>query len=126
MSDIDALVDATLRVFNERDPDARLRAMAEVYRDDIVFTDAEGSLRGHAAISEKVQGLLDAAPGFVFVPVGPAHVLDDLIHAPWAFGPPDGEPVVRGVDISLVVDGRVARLYTVLLGAADGEPDRRR
>ncbi|WP_018332423.1 nuclear transport factor 2 family protein [Actinomycetospora chiangmaiensis] len=116
MPEIETLVDATLRVFNERDPDARLRVMAEVYRDDIVFTDAEGSSRGHEAISEKVQGLLDSAPGFVFAPSGPAHVLDDLIHAPWTFGPPDGEPVVRGVDMSLVVDGKIARLYTVLVG----------
>ncbi|GLZ56388.1 nuclear transport factor 2 family protein [Actinomycetospora sp. NBRC 106378] len=120
MPDIDTLVDATLLVFNERDPEARLRAMAEVYADDIVFTDVEGSLHGHVAISEKVQGLLDSAPGFVFTQAGPAHVLDDLIHAPWTFGPADGEPVVRGVDMSLVVDGKVARLYTVLLGAADG------
>ena len=120
MPDMENLVHATLRVFNERDPEARLQVMAEVYADDIVFTDVEGSLRGHAALSEKVQGLLDSAPGFVFTPVGEAHVLDDLIHAPWGFGPPDAEPVVRGVDMSLIADGKVARLYTVLVGAAEG------
>ena len=120
MPDIETLVDATLRVFNERDPDARARLMAEVYREDIVFTDAEGSLRGHAAISEKIQGLLDPAPGFVFTPDGPGHLLGDLIHSAWSFGPPGGEPVVRGVDMSLVVDGQVARLYTLLLGDTEG------
>ncbi|MCD2191460.1 nuclear transport factor 2 family protein [Actinomycetospora soli] len=120
MPDIESLVDATLRVFNERDPDARLRVMAEVYDRDIVFTDAEDTLRGHAAVSDKVQGLLDSAPGFDFTPDGPAHVLGDLIHAPWTFGPPDGEPVVRGVDMSLVADGKVVRLYTLLLGQAGG------
>jgi hypothetical protein len=116
MPDTETLVEATLRVFNERDPDTRLQIMGEVYADDIVFTDIEGTLRGHEAISEKVQGLLDSAPGFVFTPAGPATVLGDLIHAPWGFGPPDGEPVVRGVDVSLVADGKVVRLYTLLLG----------
>lgn len=120
MPDIDTLVDATLRVFNERDPEARLRIMGEVYADDIVFTDVEGSLTGHAAISEKVQSLLDSAPGFVFAHAGPSHVLGDLIHAPWTFGPVDGEPVVRGIDISLVANGKVVRLYTALLGNAEG------
>lgn len=120
MPDTDTLVDATLHVFNERDPQARLQIMAEVYDEAIVFTDAEGSLTGHAAISEKVQGLLGSAPGFVFTHDGPAHLLGDLIHAPWTFGPPDGEPVVRGVDMSLVANGKVVRLYTALLGNAEG------
>ncbi|GAB3683593.1 nuclear transport factor 2 family protein [Angustibacter aerolatus] len=116
MATVDELMRATLlEVFGERD-DARRRAAVErVYAPDVVFSDPDEVVTGHDALDAKAKRLLDDAPGFVFRAEGPALVNHELGHQSWAFGPPDGDPVVRGVDVALVADGRITRLYTMLL-----------
>jgi hypothetical protein len=115
LASIDDLMRANLlEVFGERDPVRRKAAISRTYAPDVVFSDPEESLTGHEALGAKAQALLDASPGFVFTPDGPIHVVDDLGHLAWAFGPEGGEPVVRGVDVALVRDGLIARLYTFL------------
>lgn len=109
-----------LGVFGERDPQARARAIAETYTEDVTFADPEEVVTGRDAIGRKAQGLLDGAPGFVFRPAGPVRVVQDLVTLAWHFGPEGQPPVATGVDISLVVDGRIARLWT-LLDAPAGE-----
>ena len=103
-----------LEVFGERDPERRRSAIAGVYAEDVVFADTEGEVRGHAAIHAKVQEILDGAPGFVFRPDGPFAQAQDLGYLAWAFGPEGAEPVVRGADMGLIRDGRLAKVYTVL------------
>jgi hypothetical protein len=110
---IDELMRANLLgVFGERDAVRRKATIAETYAPDVVFSDPEGTETGHDA---KAQGLLDRSPGFVFAPAGPVHVVRDLGHLAWAFGPEGQPPVVRGVDVALVRDGLIASLYTFLL-----------
>lgn len=112
---LESLMRATLlEVFGERDPELRLAAIRRTYTEDVVFSDRDEVITGHAALDAKAQKLLDEAPGFVFSPVGPAHVAQDLGHQAWAFGPPGQDPVVTGMDIGLARDGRLASLYTIL------------
>jgi len=75
-----------VEVFGERDGERRRAAIARIHQPDVVFHDPGGPVTGHEALHGKVQGILDGAP-----------------------------PVVRGVDIALVRDGRIAQLYTLLL-----------
>jgi ketosteroid isomerase-like protein len=113
--DADQLLDANLhRVFGERDPDARRRAIDEVYAEDVVFTDPEGSVTGRDALAAKAAELLGGAPAdFVFAEDGRRYVADDLAVLGWAFGPA-GAPVAHGVDILTIRDGRIAKLRTIL------------
>jgi hypothetical protein len=104
-----------LEVFNERDAGRRRAAIARTYAPDVTFSDPVETVTGHAAIDAKAQGLLDGAPGFVFTPAGSVQVSRDLGYLAWNFGPEGLPPAVRGVDIALVEDGRIARLYTLLL-----------
>lgn len=107
---------ATLfEVFGERDPQKRAAAIARTYADDVVFSDPNDVVTGHAALDAKAQGILDGAPGFVFAHAGPAYTVQDLAYQAWGFGPEGADPVVRGVDIALVENGRIAKLYTLLL-----------
>ena len=101
-------------VFNERDARLREAAIEDVFAADVVFSDPEGTVTGRDAVAEKVDALLAGAPGFVFRLVEPVQDVADLGLDRWAFGPSDGEPVVRGTDVALVVDGKIARLYTVV------------
>ena len=106
-----------LDVFNERDDDRRRAAIARIYTDDVTFLDPDATVTGHEALDEKARRLLDESPDFVFTPGGPVLVNHDLGHLAWNLGPAGGEPVVRGIDIALVDNGRIARLYTVLTRA---------
>jgi hypothetical protein len=113
---IEALMRATLHdVFGERDRERRRAAIARTYAADVRFKDAEGVVVGHDALDAKAQRILDDAPGFVFTPDGPARVNHELGQLSWTFGPAGADPVVRGMDIALVADGRIATLYTLLL-----------
>jgi hypothetical protein len=103
-----------LGVFNERDAGRRRAAIARTYAPDVVFSDPESTVTGTDALDAKAQGLLEGAPGFEFAPDGPVRVAADLGHLAWGFGPPGQPPVIRGVDVALVADGRIARLWTLL------------
>ena len=103
-----------LRVFGERDATARRSAIADTYDDDVVFSDPEGEVSGHAAIDAKVEALLGGAPGFVFTAVEPVYEGEGWAALAWVFGPADGTAVVRGVDVMTVRDGRIATLRTML------------
>lgn len=120
MADVAALMLATLHeVFGERDPERRQAAVARTYAPDVTFTDREGTTHGRAGIEAKAQAVLDEAPGFTFSADGPVHVVGDLGHLAWRFGPEGADPVVRGIDLALVEDGLVSRLWTILLTDGD-------
>ena len=101
-------------VFNEPDADRRAAVIDEVFAADVVFTDDERTVTGRAALAATVGGLLAQGPGLVFMPAGPFRGVGDLGMRPWRLGPPGGEPVLGGVDVAQVVDGRIARLWTLL------------
>ena len=101
-------------VFNEPDPQRRAAAVAEVFADDVVFTDDGRTVRGREELAATVTGLLAQGPGLVFTPAGPFRGVGDLGMRPWRLGPPGAEPVLGGLDVAQVVDGRIARLWTVL------------
>lgn len=100
-----------LDVFNQRDPQLRAAAISEVYGSDIVFYEQDSVVTGAAALQERVQQLLDGAPGFVFAPVGQPMRNHDLGRQPWTFGPPGGPPVVFGTDIARIAGDRIQALY---------------
>ncbi|THG30228.1 nuclear transport factor 2 family protein [Naasia lichenicola] len=104
-----------LGVFGERDPARRAEVIARTYADDVVFADPESVVVGHAAIRDKAQSLIDQSPDFVFTAAGPVLESQDLGYLTWNLGPAGAPPVVKGVDIALVRDGVIAKLYTLIL-----------
>jgi hypothetical protein len=101
-------------VFNERDPERRLNAIAANYTDDVIWTDPDGTFHGREAINERAQELLDKMPDFVFRAAGPVHVLRDLGYLAFIHGPPEQPPAITGYDVALVRDARIAVLYTLV------------
>jgi SnoaL-like domain len=108
------LLDNLFAVFNVRDPERRLEAIARNYTDDVTWTDPDGTTEGHQAMNEQAQKLLDRVPSFVFSAAGPVHVSRDLGLLAFNMGVPEQPPAVSGIDVALVRDGRIARLYTLL------------
>jgi hypothetical protein len=95
-------------VTSERDPERRLAAIERAYVEDLKFLDSEAEVVGRQAFSDRIQKILDDAPAdFVLEEDGPAYVGPDTAAQPWRFGPP-GSPVVRGIDVLTLRDGRVS------------------
>lgn len=120
MPEIDELMRANLlEVFGERDGERRREAIARTYHEDVEFSDPDEVVTGHEALDAKAQKILDGAPPeFAFAPGGPVRVNQDLGYLAWDFGPPGAPPAVQGVDIALVRDGLIAKVYTLLLSGA--------
>jgi hypothetical protein len=102
-----------LAVFNERDPERRLKAIAGNYTEDVMWTEPDGTT-GHEAMNEKAQKLLGRLPSFVFTAAGPVHVSRDLGLLAFFMGVPEQPPAVGGIDAAVVRDGRIAVLRTIL------------
>jgi hypothetical protein len=94
-------------VFNERDEERRLKAIADNYTEDVIWTDPDGTTHGHEDMNERAQTLLDGNPDFVFTAAGQIHVWPST----WGAG---AAAAVSGYDVALVRDGRIAVLYTLL------------
>lgn len=103
-------------VFGERDATRRRAAAEATYTEDVRFVDPEETVVGVDALEAKAAALLEGAPGSVFAEVGPAYAAGDLAALAWTFGPPDGDPVARGVDVVTLRDGRISVVRTLLAG----------
>jgi ketosteroid isomerase-like protein len=104
-------------VFNERDAERRLKTIAGNYTEDVIWTDPDGTTRGHEAMNEHAQKLLDDMSDFVFTAAGQIHVSHDLGHLAFNLGVPGQPPAVSGYDVALVRDGRIAVLHTLVNAA---------
>jgi SnoaL-like domain len=107
MPDANELLRIQHEVTSERDPERRLAAIERAYVEDVAFLDSEATVVGRQAFSDRVQTILDdARADFVLEEDGPAYVGPDTAAQPWRFGPP-GNPVIRGMDVLTMRDGRV-------------------
>jgi hypothetical protein len=118
-SSTDSSVKALMRrnlyeVFNERDPDRRAAAIADVYSADPVFYEQDNVVEGREALKVRVQALLDEAPGFAFSAEGEATENHNLGRLTWHLGPAGAPPVVTGTDVAITGDGRIQALYTFI------------
>jgi ketosteroid isomerase-like protein len=98
------LLENLFAVFNVRDPQRRLEAIARNYTEDVVWSDPDGTMRGHAEMNEQAQKLLDRMPDFVFSAAGPVHVSRDLGLLAFNLGVPEQPPAASGIDVALVRD----------------------
>ena len=109
-------------VFSERDPERRMKAILANYTEDVIWSNPEATARGHEALDERAQRLLNRTPDFVFTAAGPIHVLGDLGYLRFTLGAPQQAPASIGYDVAQVREGRIAVLYTLLNGFTDREP----
>jgi len=115
--DYDSLMQANLaRVFGERDPTRRMRAIAELYADDAtLYEPPDSSATGHAAINQAVEALLASLPpNFVFTSIGPAVGHHGMGRLRWQSGPPNGPVAVTGTDVAQIEGGRIQILHVFL------------
>ena len=108
------MLDNLFAVFNVRDPERRIKAIAANYTEDVIWSDPEVTTHGHEEMNERAQWLSERTPDFVFTAAGPVHVTRDLGHLAFNLGVPEQSPTISGYDVAHVRDGRIAVLYTLL------------
>ncbi|MFD0472821.1 nuclear transport factor 2 family protein [Nonomuraea thailandensis] len=60
------LVDRYTACWNETDPEARAKAVAELWTEDATYTDPLADVAGHAGIAAVIEGAQGMFPGLVF------------------------------------------------------------
>lgn len=113
------LVEASLaRVWNERDDNARMIALQQLYHRDAVLYEPDAIVSGLPAICTTVGALLaQFPPGFRFEPAGPASGHHGVALARWQ-GIADGHVIATGHDVIRAENGVITALYVFLDPAA--------
>ena len=104
-------------VFNEPDADRRAAVIAEVFTEDVVFTDAERTVTGHAELGATVTGLLaqGPGPGLHAAPAVPRRGRPG--HRERGARPAGEPPVARRSDVAQVVEGGlITAMWTMMDG----------
>jgi len=110
-----------LRIWNNRDAEARLALMQQVYAPDIAFfeTDTSEAIVGHQAINALIDKLQAGWPAeFLFILSQPIEANHDMQHAAWTLGQPGEPPIASGIDVALVENQLIKSLYLLLSPAA--------
>ena len=103
------------QVFNERNTDRRLAALARLYNDDAAVIDPDGTWTGHLAISQRVGDLQASFPDdFSFRPAGPGVGLNGVGYLPWRLEASNDPMLVSGVDVMHIRAGRIQATYVLI------------
>ena len=102
--------------WNEPEPDARRRAVAELWTEDGAYTDPLAAVEGHEAIAAVIAGAREMFPGHVFGLIGDPDAHHDVVRFGWGLVPEGGgEAAVVGFDVAVVAsDGRLRNVYGFL------------
>jgi len=103
-------------VTSERNPEKRRAEIERAYVEDLRFLDSKADVVGRQAFSDRLQNILDGAPAdFVLEEDGPPYIGPDTAAQAWRFGPP-GKPMIRGLDILTLRDGKVSVVRGLIAG----------
>jgi hypothetical protein len=101
-------------VFGEKDADKRASAIAALYVAEPTTSDPYGEAVGREALSATVSRLHARFPQSVFTQIGEPETHHNVGRIAWGHGAPGVTPTTTGLDVVVVEDGRIARLYTFL------------
>jgi hypothetical protein len=98
-------------VFGEIDPGRRRAAIDEIFHEDAIFHEPNGSYRGRDEI-DRIAGMIKAThPDFRYQPLSPPEVMGDVGRVRWVEGSPGKPPAVAGTDFIFARDGKIAAVY---------------
>ncbi|WP_222854322.1 nuclear transport factor 2 family protein [Fodinicola acaciae] len=105
-----------IAVWNEKDADARAKAVADLWTEDGGYTDPLAAVRGPEAIAAVIAGAREQFAGFEFRLVDNVDAHHDTVRFGWQLLPASGtESVVDGFDVlALTEDGRIREAYGFL------------
>ena len=98
-------------VFGEIDPARRRAVIDEIFHEDAVFHEPNGTYRGRDEI-DRIAGVIKAGhPDFRYQPRSAPEVMDDGGRIRWVSGSPGKPPAYAGTDFIIARDGKIAAVY---------------
>ncbi|ACU77115.1 conserved hypothetical protein [Catenulispora acidiphila DSM 44928] len=108
MTDTTTLVAGYLAAWNETDAAARAKKVAEVFVEEIEYTDPLASVHGHDELSALIGGAQAQFAGLTFRLAGEPDAHHDVVRFTWELAAGDAEALVVGFDVALIApDGRI-------------------
>ncbi len=101
-------------VFGERNAVLRRQRIAELWTKNCAFIDNHGGHRGQDALDVAIATIQKHTPGFVFHEIGTSQSHHGIGRLAWGYGPQGEPPIVRGLDVVVVRDNKIDKLYAFL------------
>ncbi|CAG5073072.1 hypothetical protein DYBT9623_04597 [Dyadobacter sp. CECT 9623] len=103
------------QVWNERNPEARLKAIEKIYDPAANLYHVDDQVTGFDAINSSVTSTLKHLPAeFVFTKLKPVIINNNIGRLIWGAGPRGESPVATGMDIAHFENGKIKSLYVFL------------
>lgn len=112
-----AAVAAYGQAWRERDEDARILLLEQVWADDGVYCDPQVLLPDRDALARHIGGFQASAPDWEIVITSEPLEHHDAAHFRWSIRDGSGAEVVTGLDVAVFDDsGRITRLTGFFTG----------
>lgn len=110
-SEIKALVESHLSIWNEHDVKKRGALMKKVYADNIQMVDSHFIANGHQEINGFIDDLQKKSLNSRFSPVKAIDVNHNTARLYWQHGTPQKPDAVTGMDLFVFENGKAVKLY---------------
>jgi SnoaL-like domain len=98
MRDVTKLAEDYITLWNETSADRRGRLFADTWARDATFIDPLMRGTGYQEIDGLIETVQSRFPAYRFELIGRADGFEDRVRFSWAFGPENGEAVIKGTD----------------------------
>jgi hypothetical protein len=112
MTDFQSVATRYITAWNEREPNARRKAIELIWADDAQYVDPLTAVEGRSQIEATIAAAQSQFPEFRFRLLGTVDGHHNQCRFGWELGPPDADAPVVGFDVAVV--NEEGKLQTVL------------
>jgi hypothetical protein len=105
------IVDRHLKIWNTRHAAERITGIPLTYAEDVVIGEPAAWFSGFAGIELAIKAVQAQMPGMDLAVTGPIQTTGDMSTYTWALAGKDGNPVVKGRDVTRVKHERIISRY---------------
>jgi len=107
VTDVARVVDGYFATWNETDATRRRSLIAEMWTEDGSYVDPIMSGEGHDGIDAMIGGVQAQFPDYCFRRTSEVDAHHDRVRFSWELGPVGGAAFAGGLDVGVLVDGRL-------------------
>ena len=109
--DLIAIVEQHLAIWNEKDAAKRSTLAGKVYAENIEMVDRHFTANGYESINEFINKLQKENPSARFTHIKSINAHHNIARLFWQFGPKEKPDAVTGMDLFVIENGKVQKLY---------------
>lgn len=115
MGNVTSIIERYIQAWNETDQQRRRALIAQVFAEDVVYTDPLASVHGYDGIDQLIAGAQSQFAGFHFSLAGPVDAHHEQARFGWHLGRSDAaDPLVIGFDVAVINNDRIQSVYGFL------------